>query len=166
MHIPPLIHLMLLSCCKNDSPASTQHIYIYTYIYIYIYRNIYIYIYIFCFSRWVAIGADIDSRFDSHMIFFASPHITPQISYPSKMDGICINIIIFNILGPFSSPDTAHLRWIGDLGVWCGEMQKKLMWESKRESMSPPIATQCEKQKWGVQVIVTTRKPSHNEDGR
>ena len=35
------------------------------------------------------------------------------------------------------------------------------MWESKRESMSPPIATQCETQKWGVQVIVTA---SHNED--
>ena len=47
-------------------------------------------------------------------------------------------------------------------GVMWGDA-KKLMWESKRESMSPPIATQCEKQKWGVQVIVTA---SHNEDGR
>ena len=26
--------------------------------------------------------------------------------------------------------------------------------------------TRAEKQKWGVQVIVTTRTPSHNEDGR
>ena len=56
--------------------------------------------------------------------------------------------------------------WKGVLGVvfflW---MQRRLMWESKHESMSPPTATQCENQKRGVRVIVTTRKPSHNEDG-
>ena len=51
-------------------------------------------------------------------------------------------------------------------GVFFFLMQRRLMWESKHESMSPPTATQCENQKRGERVIVTARKPSHNEDGR